>query len=519
MANTSPYKPGMPWICVAVFTLLVLLTICGSIFESTRLRTDGPMMVVTAKGNIFCVFGNDTIRIPVAKGDSVKMLGVHNDGIFMDYLVETDKGTRGWIKPWYVDMPVLPYGAKSNPNDTIWLTNIPKTESKYGHITGWEFYGSLANGAKSQNIYKYDYFPAFKNNQKFVLRKKSSSHFASRTKFEQSVIGKDLDFLENEYGPIIQYVRTDEGAEVTVNTSVFDKSSGSFYQPVLTLSPDSTVSAVRLGISADRNSWIWKYLPLSSQLIDFPLTSFLARGDLYDSLEPTQFCTSTAEKTWNWTKRIVIGIGGLLWLFVVPVAVVMFFFILLYFRHALYPLPDSGVKILTAVVTAIFSYYWIIVTMTWGEYAFWEILLIVSTYTACQEMFFSLSDEIPHMRCQKCRAMESMELVDKDFLESEEKIEDTSESHKLGSRTRRWQTWTQVTKGNSSWRENVENHYETDTDWRRDHYKEKVRYDRYMLHYQCQCCGHKERKRDYVRVLLDKRYQGSSNYTTHSSSD
>ncbi len=519
MAKTSQYKPGMPWICVAIFAFLVLLTICASVFETTGLRTDGPMMAVTANGNIYCVFGNDTIKTPVAKGDSVKMLGVHNDGIFMDYLVETENGIRGWIKPWYVNMPVLPYGAKSNPNDTIWLTNIPETESKYGHITGWEFYGTLANGAKSSNIYKDDYFPAFKDNHKFILRKNNSTHFASKTKFEHSVIGKNLEYLENKYGPIIQYVRTDDGGEISVNTSVFDKSSGSFYQPVITLGPDSTISSVRLGIANDRNSWIWKYLPFSSQLIDFPLTSFLAQGDLYDSLKPAEMCHSALEKTWNWTKRIAIGIGGLLWLFVVPAAIVMFFFILLYFRHILYPLSDSAVKVLTAAVTIVFAYYWIIVTMTWGEYVIWEVLLISSTYLACQSMFFNLSDEIPHTRCQKCRAMEAMELVDKDFLESEEKTEDTSSSHKLGSRTRKWQTWTQVTQGNSSWRENVKNHYETDTDWRRDHYKEKVRYDRYMLHYQCQCCGHKERKRDYVRVVLDKKYQGSSTYTTHNSSD
>lgn len=519
MAKTSPYKPGMPWVSVAVLVFLVLIVVGASVFESTRLRTDGPMMAVTANGNMFSVFGNDTVKIPVAKGDSVKMLGVHGDGIFMDYLVETPAGVRGWIKPWYVDMPVLTHSKKVNPGDTIRLTNIPKTESKYGHILGWEFFGTLADGSRSGNIYPTDYFPAFKDSYKFILRKHSSSHFASRAKFERTVVGKNIDAVEKEYGPILQNFPADSVREVTVNTSVFDKNSGLFYQPILTVAPDSTVSAVRMGLSTDRNSWIWKYLPLSSQLIDLPLTSFLARGDLYDSLKPSEFCDSALEKTWNWIKRIAIGIGGLLWLFAVPAAVVLFFYILLYFRHVLYPLSDTAVKILIAVVTILFAYYWIIMTMTWGEYLFWEILLIASTYLVCQAMCIPLADEIPHVRCQKCRAMEAMELVDKDFLESEEKTEDTSTSHQLGSRTRRWQTWTQVTKGNSSWRENVKNHYERDTDWRRDHYKEKVRYDRYMLHYQCQCCGHKERKRDYVRVVLDKKYQGSSTYTTHSSSD
>lgn len=520
MVNTSPYKPGMPWIAVSIFAFLILMMIGGSVFESIRLRTDGPMMAVTAKGHIFCVFGNDTIMTPVAKGDSVKMLGVYNDGIFMKYLVETDKGIRGWIRPWYVDMPVLTHSKKHNPNDTIWLTNIPKTESKYGHILGWEFYGTLANGEKSSNIYSTDYYPAFKDSHKYILRKNSSSHFVSREKFERTVIGKGLDVLEKEYGPIMEYIPADNGGgEVTVNTSVFDKSSGSFYQPVMAIAADSTVSEVRLGLSNDRNSWIWKFLPLSSQLIDLPATSFFARSSLYDSLMPTEFCTTPMAKTWNWIKRIAIGLGGLLWLFATPIAVVLFFSIILYFRHVLYPLSDTAVKILTTAVTVVFAYYWIIVTMTWGEYAIWEVLLIALTNMACMGMFANLSDEIPHMRCQKCRAMEAMELVDKEFLESEEDTEDTSRSHKLGSRTRRWQTWTQVTQGNSSWREDVKNHYETDTDWRRDHYKEKVRYDRYMLHYQCQCCGHKERKRDYVRVVLDRKFQGSSTYTTHSSSD
>ena len=395
MAKTSPYKPGMPWVSVAALVFLVLIVVGASVFESTRLRTDGPMMAVTANGNMFSVFGNDTVNIPVAKGDSVKMLGVHGDGIFMDYLVETPAGVRGWIKPWYVDIPVLTHSKKVNPGDTIRLTNIPKTESKYGHILGWEFFGTLADGSKSGNIYPTDYFPAFKDSHKFILRKHSSSHFASREKFERTVVGKNIEAVEKKYGPILQNFPTDSARKVTLNTSVFDKNSGQFYQPILTVAPDSTVSVVSLGLSTDRNSWIWKYLPLSSQLIDLPLTSFLARGDLYDSLKPSEFCDSALEKTCNWIKRIAIGIGGLLWLFAVPSAVVLFFYILLYFRHVLYPLSDTAVKILIAVVTVLFAYYWIIMTMTWGEYVFWEILLIATTYIICQAMFIPLADEIP----------------------------------------------------------------------------------------------------------------------------
>ena len=520
MAKTSPYKPGMPWVAVAIFAVLVSLMVGTSLFESTRMRSDGPMMTVTANGHIFCVFGNDTINTPIAKGDSVRMLGIYNDGIFMKYLVETGNGIRGWIMPWYVDMPVLTHSKKHNPNNTIWLTNIPKTSAQYGHILGWEYYGTLANGTKSANIYSTDYFPAFKDSHKYIFRKNTSSHFVSREKFERNVVGKNLNFIKDKYGPVMQYIPSGAGGgEASVNTSVFDKSTGSFYEPVLTIASDSTVSSVRFGLLSDRNSWIWKYIPLSSQLIDLPLTSFFARGSLYDSLKPSNLCTSPMDKTWNWTKRIIIGIGGLIWLIVIPSAVCLLVYIMLYFRHSLYPLSDTAVRILISILTALFAYYWIIVTMTWGEYIFWEVLLIMITYMTCQNAFSVLTDEVPHIRCQKCRAMEAMELVDKDFLESEEKTEDTSQSHKLGSRTRRWQTWTQVTQGNSSWRENVKNHYETDTDWRRDHYKENVRYDRYMLHYQCQCCGHKERKRDYVRVVLDRKYQGSSTYTTHSSSD
>ena len=87
----------MPWVAVAIFAVLVSLMVGTSLFESTRMRSDGPMMTVTANGHIFCVFGNDTINTPIAKGDSVRMLGVYNDGIFMKYLVETGDGIRGWI--------------------------------------------------------------------------------------------------------------------------------------------------------------------------------------------------------------------------------------------------------------------------------------------------------------------------------------------------------------------------------------------------------------------------------------
>lgn len=105
-------------------------------------------------------------------------------------------------------------------------------------------------------------------------------------------------------------------------------------------------------------------------------------------------------------------------------------------------------------------------------------------------------------------------MENQNFLDTNTQMENNTRTHITGSHTKRWQEWTQVTKGNSTWRENVQNHSETTTHYRDDHYREKVKYDHYMMHYRCSCCGYKERDKATVRTVLDSQYKGSESYST-----
>lgn len=521
MKKESTYKVKIPTNIAVTLAVFISVVIAGSVFESTRLRTDGPVLKVASRTKIVTNLETDSLFTSVNAGDSVRMLGYRKDGVWLNYLVETPDGVRGWIRPWNVKVPVLTYHDSIYAGDSIMLMP-PKTYYYRGQeYVDKEIFGRLPDGAKTTNLFKLDYLPAVDRWTKFSLRDDNPSHFASKERFERQTVGYPLADVDRRYGPVMQIARKSDGSlEAVVNTSVFDKESGKFFTPALTMGPDSLVTGVRLGHPTDRNAWVWRYLPFASAMIDFPLTSFAARSDLYGIFRPVNTYDSTFGKWVNVALRILYVLCSMMWFFCITAIPPLIIVLLLYTRSVLNPLSDTFVKIIAVLLAALFAYYWMIVVMAWGAYFLWAVLIVPATFF-WYNMYVAnlLDDSAPHLRCQECRAMESMEFLSRDFQNTEVVMENNTRSHITGRRTKKWQTWTQVTQGSSSWRENVKDHYETTTNWRDDHYLEKVKYDRYIITYECSCCGNKEYVRDADRDVLDSKYQGSSTYTTQSSSD
>lgn len=504
-------------------TILLAVILCGSLFETTGYRP-GPMMAARKGAVIYSVFNQkDTIFTKLAQGDSVRFLGYKKAHYDADFLVETTTGVRGWICPWMLDIDFIG-GSKAVLGDTFKLGTPSKViYNSYG--PHWNYkdpvIGVYADGSPTVDLKSATIYPAIKDFGDYELRTQHSfSKIMSVNKFKKLSDKLTLTQSEDKLGPIENAARRDNGdIDVRYHTYVFNPADGNFYNPIVTFGADSVAVATSTREATDRSDWVLKYIPLASEIYDLGLTSFFARTDIYDSNNDTGKLMSTGKKVWYWACVIVGGIGALLWLFAACSFPVALLIALLYIPKIFYPLSDTAVKVLTAVVTAIFTYYWLVVMLGWGAYWWLVPIVIYVTYFLWDVYTVPLEDTIPHARCQKCRWMYTMELIDKDFLESKNSTENTSKSHKIGGHTRRWQTWTQVTQGNSSWKEDVKDHYETETHWRRDHYLENVRYDYYMLHYQCTECGHREKARDSVRVVLDRKFQGSSNYTTYDSSD
>lgn len=440
---------------------MIAIVVCGSLFENTRLRPDGPVVPVRPGAKLFSVFGKDSIVTPIPAGDSVRLLGFTGKRTRMKYLVETGEGFRGYLKA--------------------------------------------------------DHLPAFEEWQKLEMRENAYTHYISADKFEKESQDITLAQAQAKFGPVTQLARNGkDGFTALLNTAVFNPKNGKFARPVIDFNTDSVATAISLKELEDRNGWLLRLIPFAAQIYDFPATSWIARTDLYNSLTINKEAATPLEKSWNWVKRIIVGIFGLMWLFCtvsIPSLLVSW---LLEFRKILYYVSDSGVKIISGVLTAAVSYYWMVLLMGWGA-PFWIALLVIPTAIFWHQVETScLKDEIPHYRCPQCRSLNTIVPVERDFLETEVNMEDHTKRHKEGQRTERWQEYTKVTdlRTGLSHKEDVKNHSRTTTHWRFDRYKQKVQYDRYMIHFKCNCCGYKERKRDYDRKVLSSQYVGSQHSTS-----
>ncbi len=130
--------------------ILLAVIICGSQFESTRYRTDGPMMPTREGAVIYSVFNDkDTIYTKLAQGDSVKFLGYKKSHYDAEFLVETKNRVRGWICPWMLDIDFIG-GSKAILGDTFKL-GTPSKVIYNGYGAHWNYkepvIGVYANGS------------------------------------------------------------------------------------------------------------------------------------------------------------------------------------------------------------------------------------------------------------------------------------------------------------------------------------------------------------------------------------
>lgn len=347
MQKTTDRIPGMLLFMIAV-------VICGSLFERTSLKTDGALLTVKPGAKLVSVFGKDSIVTPLSTGEQVRVLGFTDSGIRMRYLVETSNGLRGHLGPWQVSQPVIPEYHELK-GDSVWLENRKMADD-------------LANT---------DYMPSFEGWKEMKLRQNAYLHYISANKFRKKAEGITMTKAEKEFGPITHLARNNK-QELTAlfSTAVFNPESGRFSQPVIHFGSDSVATTVSMKEASDRNDWLLSLLPFASHIYDLPLTSWIARTDLYDTFAFNKATTSSIEKAWIWTKRLTLCLFGLFWLFGTISIPAFFILWLLEFRRILFPLSDDSVQVVVAVLTGIASYYWMVLLMGWGA-PFWMVALVI----------------------------------------------------------------------------------------------------------------------------------------------
>lgn len=503
--------------------ILVGVLVGGSLFESVDYKTNGPWIKVREGAFVSTVLGTDTIFTNLTDIDSVRFMGYYGDSYQSGYLVETPSGIRGKLPVWMADISILIASGDYKGESATLSVPTKIRRDKYGvRIPNSEKLNALLSDGQQIEISEgTDIFPEIPHFGKYKIHEwHSFSKVMSIKKFMR--LTKNLDFSRASglIGPMsgIAY-NPDDQLTASFRTYVFNPDNGKFYQPTVSFGKDSISATTQLTEISDRGSWFLKYLPGVSAIYDFPPTSFFARSAIYDNYEYNSLM-SVFEKTVFWIMWLMTAIGSLLWLVAIGILPLWVFDYTLYAHpDVLKPFPNWSLRIIYIILMAICYYYWCVVLFAWGAY-WWIVPIIIGFALGVYEFFASVfDDDIPHARCPECRHAGTIVLIDRNLMDTKTKTENNSSTYKLSEYTKRWKTWTQVTQGDRTWKENEQDHFETITQWRNDEYREKVRYDYSMLHYKCMNCGYRERKSKTDRKVLHSEHLGSKKWTEKESSE
>lgn len=502
------------WVPVTV----ILVLVGASVFEQTKFPDEGPWIKVRKGAVVVSYMAEDTVVMKLAANDSVQFLGFDNHSIIGSCLVRTSAGVMGWTPMWMLDTPLI-YASKPYVGDTVYI-DAPGKVLTYRHwptpAPDSPVKGTLSDGTVIERMQGKYVYPAIKDFTDYQIHTRHRfAGVTSKSKFDEKAKGLRLSEMK-KLGPVINTAYNKNG-ELSARFFIyaFDSDDGCFYFPVITFGADSVAVSTDFVEATDRSDWVLRHLPFASQIYDFPLTSFFARSPAYEPFSNGDILRSTPKKILFWIVRIIAIAGALVWLFgigLIPAALLDW---VLVNRPAwLRALPDSVVKLIYIVLLGVVYYYWMIVLLAWGAYWWIGILLYGAAWVIYEVYTSPLEDYVPHGRCPECRHIHSIVLMKSDFVGSETRMENTTETQKTGEDKKKWETWTQVTQGNQTWRENIRLHTETTSHFRNDHYRDKVKYDSYKLHYECMCCGYKEQANKTKRKRLERIFKGSDRHST-----
>lgn len=464
--------------------IIAAILVLGSVPELSDYRSEGPIMTVVRNTSLL---SGDSLQTPLAQGERVKFLGYNPEYNDMRYLVQTSSGLRGEIMPWDVDLPLVL--GDDEPTDTIYNITGSLGEPESGHRYFETLSGTKSDGTEV-NAKQIKIKPAIDDARSYRLSKSNhSSRFASRNKFEERIMGRNHRYIDSVYSPMVYMLQTDSGFQARLRIGVFDSENGFYSHPVVQFSSDTLAQAVVYEpYSKSGTASIAKYAPLLSWVSDMPLTSFFARDNLQDSSHAS-FGARLISKLFMWFMCLC-------WL-IVPLYLAGFLAPFVYLLPFTRKISNSVACVLVALMTAIVSYYWVLVLIAWDA-SWWVVLLIL--FIALGGVPFSAEVAVgltpPHLRCPVCHHVFTI-------VENKRELSGTTISTRydkdwfgrtVGTQTlSREKTWTEVTDSYGDTSTEEEHLYET---YRKeveyDVYKNTFQTNRYRTYHHCTVCGHEE---------------------------
>lgn len=499
-----------------VFALILISVLAGALFvrssSSAEYRT-----VVPAATVVESEFGDEKISTPVAKGDTVTVTGYSGNSIFMRYHVVTADGTRGTMIASDLDIPVIPQFGDCK-GDTVWIKKAVYTDYKDGrHLTDFE--GRMADGTDVKSLVASSFRPALPDWQDYSIESSARMHVISKPTFEKKIQGMTIEEVERRFGPVRCRAVNGKGQTVmSLYTDVLDTADGHMYAPAVVFSPDGTAVGAEFEDIRYRNGYALSFLPLAAEIADMPLTSWLIRSHIY-APERNDVKSSGFDTFMNWVIMIADGIFGLIWIFGGGCLIMYLLWWLLYFPKIFFHVGDRLFCFIVGAVSVVTVYYWYVALVIWGAYALFALLIIPAAIVLYKLTSLHFGG-IPHWRCLKCRNIDTMYLDHTEHLSTDVCEENNTESTEVGSRTETEDTWTRTHYSDGTYRDSNRNRRTTTTtDYRDDHYHDRVQYDHYRYYFRCACCGNVETDTDCDRKLLKRRHVGTSHHSSQTEKD
>lgn len=502
-------------ICGVLFFISLAFFLTELFTNPQRLSQNGPVIVLDKPQTLNVEVGNDTLKVRLNRGDSLRILGVERFTYTQRFLVETSNGNRGWMDTYTLPVKQTLVNGK-NAGDTVTIASqIFIGTSKYP--SGYNVL--LKDGTKIETKAK-DFEPAFNNWTKLELSKSIVTSCGTE-KHYRSLTGLTLRELEKKIGPALQIFHNKEGYIAQFQAMAFNPADGKFYHPIYKLNPNGISENVEFEYFKDRNSSILKRLPGAGFILNMSFTNVSIRSSIYEK-EAVSSQISGFKRYMIYALIAIVLIGVLVWIFITPSIPVLAMGWLIGFPKVFAVFSDKALKWTMFGVSVVFTYYWIVALLGWGM--FWPFaiaIMAISWYI----FKYASSDlcTVPHTRCPKCHRLNTIHFFDDELYDTRyEKGVDVVKGKLLGTSFSEHKTWTDVTRikmysdGSSSSytnKENIQKHRIRHDTYQMINYELTYRIDYYHDHYFCDECMHEEVLNSTKWTEVDRKYLGSHSDT------
>ncbi len=497
--------------CLAALAVIVGIHLVNWFFNDNTVPRNPEKVKLEKPATLHGRVNNEDFEIKIKKGHEIEILGVRKGSMSEPerLWVELEDGSRGYIYCTDFD---LEYKAQLKKKKRL-------VDVKVKEYDGDRMVCELEDGT-IKKLSCDDVYPQWPNSWKFdYLSTNSYSSYISKDKFERKYIGSTLEKNDKRLVPARYVIKKDNQTYAFYPMYVLNTSNGMRYAPTVVYNESGEAESYINEDSKKRAKFFLKIMPLVGSSVDNPLLHSLIQGTTYELLPQAKGEASLLIKILGLLISVIYLLFVALWLYATPLVPVLLIAVLMHNPKILYPLSNKVLFTIMLILTFVCTYVWGVLLIGWG--IMW--LFLIPLPLAAMFLFGFASSPVassaPSGRCINCRNIESMEFINTEYdHDYKEWNREKQFAKTLDKKTRRWQTWTQVTKtysdgSKSSWKENIQDHQETTTTNLYDDYNVHYHVTVYKNNYTCCVCGQHEHNFSKKYKELERKYLGSHSET------